>query len=781
MVHHSHKSNISLQGPSRSHTALPSAMNSAVNAEDSLYHVCDLTRRRLGHLPQLQPYLNLAYSSSELLSERQSLFLSQKQQQHKTSGHHSVNSVSSIDNTPSHAGTTSTLRSSAISGSSLNSLDGVTYTTSNSIPNNGSPTNGNSEEALLTYSMGILPISMDCDPVTQLSQLFQQGSPLCIVFNAVKPQYKLPIVSSDDLKICKKSIYDFILGCKEHFAFTDEELFTISDVFSNTTGHLIKVLDVVKTLLDSAPEIFPSLESVIKERDHEEEELKLKRSTSSSNEYFKIMREFVQTERKYVHDLEILDEYKQQLLDNNMITSEELYMLFPNLSEALDFQRRFLVSIEINILADPSRQRLGALFMHSKPYFKLYEPWSINQNATIDFLTANLEKINDVSFVIANKLELQSFLYKPVQRLCRYPLLLKELLNACRAQSNSVKELEMALDIAKSIARSINENQRRTENHEVVKKLYNRVVNWKGYKISKFGELLYFDKVQISTSNTSEVEREFNVYLFEKIIILFSEIFQKKSNSLSLKTKKHLNTASSLSLSTTHTNSSQTGSIHSVTEPKLDLRGRIMIINLNSVNPQSTHSLSITWESPKEQGNFILKFKNEEIRDNWSSCLKALVRRVRSESFRSTRSSNGSNFSSSPNKARHTHNSISNISSPKSKHISDVLPKHRSSQLENDSRVISETYKNSIPEGFLLIRIAYNADFYSILIDINSSIDHLLQNIKRKLNHAGAVTKVKYQDEDGDYIMLESDEDWNVAKDMLKENNELVLNVWAYS
>ena len=165
-----------------------------------------------------------------------------------------------------------------------------------------------------------------------------------------------------------------------------------------------------------------------------------------------------------MHDLQILDKYRQQLLQSNLITSEELYMLFPNLGDAIDFQRRFLVSLEINALVEPSKQRIGTLFMHSKHFFKLYEPWSIGQNAAIDFLSKHLESMIRTDFVIRNKLELQSFLYKPVQRLCRYPLLLKELLQNSHDVVNS-KELDVALDISKGIARSINENHRRTENH----------------------------------------------------------------------------------------------------------------------------------------------------------------------------------------------------------------------------------------------------------------------------------------------------------------------------
>ncbi|EJS44848.1 cdc24p [Saccharomyces arboricola H-6] len=826
---------------------IQNVMNKPVTEQDSLYHICANIRRRLERLPQLKPFLQLAYQSSEVLSERQSLLLSQKQHQEQLKSNGANRDSNDI---------APTLRSSSISTStSLMSMEGISYTSSNP------STNPNMDDTLLTFSMGILPITMDCDPVTQLSQLFQQGAPLCILFNSVKPQFNLPVIASDDLKVCKKSIYDFILGCKKHFAFNDEELFTISDVFANSTSQLLKVLDVVETLMNSSPSIFPTKDKIQQIMSTEnQQQYQQQQASKKHNDYVKIIKEFVATERKYVHDLEILDKYRQQLLNSNIITSEELYMLFPNLSDAIDFQRRFLISLEMNALVEPSKQRIGALFMHSKHFFKLYEPWSIGQNAAIEFLTSTLHKMRvdeSQKFIINNKLELQSFLYKPVQRLCRYPLLIKELL-ADSSDDNNTKELEAALDISKNIARSINENQRRTENHQVVKKLYGRVVNWKGYRISKFGELLYFDKVFISTTNNStEPEREFEVYLFEKIIILFSEVITKKSaSSLILKKKS----SASASMSTTNitdnntsphhnyhkrnSNSSSSNNIHlssssaaaiihsntnsgdansnsssssslfkiSANEPKLDLRGRIMIMNLNQIIPQNNRSLNITWESIKEQGNFLLKFKNEETRDNWSSCLQQLIHDLKNEQFKARHHSATSTTSSTaksssmmspmsamntPNHQNHrqTHDSMASYSSSHMKRVSDVLPKRRttSSSFESEIKSISENFKNSIPESSILLRISYNnnttstsiSEIFTLLVEKTWNFDDLIMAINSKIanthnNTVLPISKIKYQDEDGDFIILGSDEDWNVAKDMLAENNEKLLNIRLY-
>ncbi|CAB4255333.1 similar to Saccharomyces cerevisiae YAL041W CDC24 Guanine nucleotide exchange factor (GEF or GDP-release factor) for Cdc42p [Maudiozyma barnettii] len=814
-------------GKSGINIVMSNVMNTAVTESDSLYYVCLNIKKRLEVLPQIQPYLNLAYTSSELLSERQSLLLSQKQQQQlleqqsSQSGnsvttnnvHSKNNSHRSISSSYSNDGfgmigstgnsTPTTMRSSSISNISFKdefTLDGITYNSSNG------HNSVSMDDTQLTYSMGILPISMDCDPVTQLAQLFQQGSPLCILFNTVRPQYKLPVVSSDDLKICKKSIYDFILGCKKHFAFNDEELFTISDVFANSTNQLVKVLEVVTTLMNAAPEIFPSTVKVQQmiDADLEQNHKSRAKKSKSHEEYDKVIKEFIATERKYVHDLETLDTYKQQLLDNNLITSEELYMLFPNLTEVIDFQRRFLISLEINALVDPQKQRIGALFMHSKFFFKLYEPWSIGQNAAIDFLANTLDKIQDSDLVIKNKLELQSFLYKPVQRLCRYPLLLKELISCnshdekSNGSDNISKELEIALDISKRIAMSINENQRRTENHEIVKKLYGRVSNWKGYRIAKFGELLYYDKVFISTNNSSEPEREFEVYLFEKIIILFSEIQPKKSSlilkkkptssgsslTLNLTSSNHHNSFSNISSGNSSGNSSSIFGSNTSTnnaEPKLDLRGRIMIMNLDQVTPLDSRSLNITWESIKEQGNFLLKFKNEETRDNWCSCLQSLVRSVKSESYKSNHSENSfvsTTSSNNPGDRPHSDkrkDSRASNSSLSFKRMSDTLPKQR----RRVSNFDAEQKNSNIPENLLVLKIAFNDEFVNVSINIDAKFANVLDTIQKKINHN--VSKVKYQDEDGDYIVLASDDDWIVAKDMLRENGEYSLNIWAYS
>ena len=82
------------------------------------------------------------------------------------------------------------------------------------------------------------------------------------------------------------------------------------------------------------------------------------------------------------------------------------------------------------------------------------------------------------------------------------------------------EELKAGSAAAKRITDKINEAQRRAENVQTVQNLASRVDDWKGHHVSQFGELL-LDDIFIVTK--SEVDREYHVFLFERIILCCKE------------------------------------------------------------------------------------------------------------------------------------------------------------------------------------------------------------------------------------------------------------------
>jgi cell division control protein 24 len=622
-------------------------------------------------------------------------------------------------------------------------------------------------QPLLTFHAGVLPATVSCDPATQLWALFQQGSPLCVVFNLVKPTTPLSVISSDDLKTCKKSIYDFILACKSHLEFDHADLFTISNVFSNETNDLLKIIRVINRVIDAAPSVFPDLEV----------EDELQQSDTISN----ILRELIETERKYVNDLETLMTYKTQLLEQNIINSEDLYMLFPNLDNILDYQRRVLISLEVNGLADPKYQRIGSIFIHAQSFFKLYEPWSIGQKAAIDFISSSPLKQKNSSLIIENDFELQSFLLKPVQRLCKYPLLLKQMVKSTDPALPNYNELMTALEISKKIANDVNENQRRIENVEVLKKLFDKVVDWKGYNVHSFGELLFFDKVIVNDNSKVSDEREFQVYLFENIIIFFKEIYaQQKKPTITLMKKSSTN----LSLS-----------VQEVLG--LELKGRISIANIYNINTVSAHQLNISWSGVKDTGSFLMKFKNDETRTNWESCIRKLVSNLQEEYQTSIqmsqmgvsdRRSNGISMYSSQRSSylARTNSEVTMPTSAPSSHTrqkSEIQVPSRRGTVDSlqSKRSISESYKSTLPVNSIIVKLIYEKDLFTMMVPLDIIVEEFLSKVEKKIKQCGGTMKgkVKYQDEDGDFIVIASDDDWMMVKEMMKEVGDKVLNVWV--
>ena len=112
-----------------------------------------------------------------------------------------------------------------------------------------------------------------------------------------------------------------------------------------------------------------------------------------------------------------------------------------------------------------------------------------------------------------------------------------------------------------------------------VKNLENRVEDWKGHHISNFGTLILDD---IFTVTKSEMDREYHVFLFEKIILCCKEYIPQggsskkvgKSNSI----LKKPNTPTPLGASGGPSNRKK--------NTPLLLKGRIFLNNVTSAVPK---------------------------------------------------------------------------------------------------------------------------------------------------------------------------------------------------
>lgn len=82
------------------------------------------------------------------------------------------------------------------------------------------------------------------DPVNDLWRCFRTGATLCHLYNATMPDIELsvrPEPTMTNMNACKAEVYHFLLACKNHLGFGDDDLFTISELYSENTNGFVKV------------------------------------------------------------------------------------------------------------------------------------------------------------------------------------------------------------------------------------------------------------------------------------------------------------------------------------------------------------------------------------------------------------------------------------------------------------------------------------------------------------------------------------------------------------
>lgn len=768
-------------------------MNRASNAEDHLFYKCTYLLKEFSKIPGMEPYMANAILAAEKCAEQQALALLQQILQ--TEGGHDG------------------FRASVGSGGFSIYLD-----------NSGVSQSGHNlpfTNSIFTFTAGILPANLSLDPATQLWKLFQQGAPLCLLFNTIEPAHPIAITQSDDLRMCKKAVYDFLIAVKTELNFDDEFMFTISNVFSENTHDLLKIVKVITKLINIG-------KGEISDGTPVDEVTSNIANLTITDERSKVFRELIQTERKYILDLQLLIEYKTELQNSDALSSEQLHVLFPNLNDIVDFHRRLLTGLECNIDVPTRYQRIGSVFIHaSNGPFRAYEPWTIGQVSAIDLINKESSNLKKSSTLLDPGFELQSYIIKPIQRLCKYPLLLKELIKTYSDSVDTVgyNELLTASVAMKDVANQVNEAQRRSENIGFIQNIVERVKNWRGFNLPEQGDLMYHSVVAVKDG---EAEKEYVAYLFEKIIFFFVEANNADTKQ---KEKKRREILTSRKKSNSNASSSTTNLLENLTGGKdkstLELRGRVYISEIYNISSSNFlgYTLIISWSGKKESGSFTLRFKTEEPRNQWETCLRHLkTTEMNSQIHRRVRDSRGSLgaydssdanavYSNGYPASQQTPTSDSPHRAPQSQRHNSAsstfslirFGKHRSDSAANGSQRISNSSLNNghSPSDtstssaglrnnpVIQIKLIFNNSEIVEPLSVHSGTQfgELHQKISRHISLFSdlrddiVITKLKYKDEDGDFVVMDSTDDWNLALEMAEEiydyDEDKTLTIWV--
>ncbi|NXN00707.1 MCF2L factor, partial [Sylvia borin] len=197
-----------------------------------------------------------------------------------------------------------------------------------------------------------------------------------------------------------------------------------------------------------------------------------------------IINELIETERVYVEELQsIIEGYASEMDNPNLVhlipsaLQNKKEILFGNLPEIYYFHNRiFLKEIE-HCIENP--ELLARCFLKRKEDLQIYEKYCQNKPRS----EALWRQCGDSVFFqecqrkLDHKLSLDAYLLKPVQRITKYQLLLKEMLK-CSKNSEGTAELEEALATVLDIIKSVNDSM-----HQIA------ITGYEG-DVSELGKLL---------------------------------------------------------------------------------------------------------------------------------------------------------------------------------------------------------------------------------------------------------------------------------------------------
>ncbi|XP_025022260.1 T-lymphoma invasion and metastasis-inducing protein 1 isoform X4 [Python bivittatus] len=212
------------------------------------------------------------------------------------------------------------------------------------------------------------------------------------------------------------------------------------------------------------------------------------RQLTDADKLRKVICELLETECTYVKDLNcLMERYLKPLQKETFLTQEELDVLFGNLTEMVAFQVEFLKTLEDGVRLVPDLEKLekvdqfkkvlfslGGSFLYYADRFKLYSAFCASHTKVPKVLVKAKTDTAFKAFLDAqnprrqHSSTLESYLIKPIQRILKYPLLLKELFTLTDADSEEHYHLDVAIKTMNKVASHINEMQKIHEEYGAV-------------------------------------------------------------------------------------------------------------------------------------------------------------------------------------------------------------------------------------------------------------------------------------------------------------------------
>eukprot|EP00106_Octopus_bimaculoides_P006196 XP_014773638.1 PREDICTED: guanine nucleotide exchange factor DBS-like isoform X15 [Octopus bimaculoides] len=250
-------------------------------------------------------------------------------------------------------------------------------------------------------------------------------------------------------------------------------------------------------------------------------------------DYMHVYRELVETEKTYVSELyDILWGYYYEM--DNKALQHLLPPVLRNNRDTLFGNLREIYAFHHNVFLDDLQScrdtpaKVGLCFVNRSEEFQMYSIYCQNKPRSenlIDEIGDHHPYFKECQRRLGHKLPLGAYLLKPVQRITKYHLLLKEMLKYAENDPSCNGLLQDALDTILGVLKYVNDIM-----HQV------SIVNFDG-NIGDLGKLLMQGSFQVWTEHKNKI-RDFrfkpmarHIFLYEKAVLLCKRKDDNQSSS----------------------------------------------------------------------------------------------------------------------------------------------------------------------------------------------------------------------------------------------------------
>nr|XP_023475185.1 intersectin-2 isoform X2 [Equus caballus] len=190
------------------------------------------------------------------------------------------------------------------------------------------------------------------------------------------------------------------------------------------------------------------------------------------------LHELIQTEERYVDDLQLVVEvFQKPMMDSGVLTEGEMALIFVNWKELIMSNTKLLKALRVRKKTSGEKMPvqmigdiLAAELSHMQAYIRFCS-CQLNGAALLQQKTDEDTDFKEFLKKLASDprckgMPLSSFLLKPMQRITRYPLLIRSILENTPEHHVDHSSLKLALERAEELCSQVNEGVREKENSD---------------------------------------------------------------------------------------------------------------------------------------------------------------------------------------------------------------------------------------------------------------------------------------------------------------------------